>query len=172
MSGLIFQQLACGRCNSKSRSFFPWVGSAPMSWQKYLRADNRPTEVANSADRRTKRLLTPQLGLLYMDALTTPDGRYLIVRGRLWRTANPGLSAQERERLVHELMDARRAVKVAKAAGSSDDLSKARRAVRLGSASGGRFGGRTAPKTSIATWSATLPTQSGSTLRVLKRKID
>ncbi|MCW0403223.1 hypothetical protein [Xanthomonas sacchari] len=64
-----------------------------------------------------------------MDVLTTPDGRYLIVRGRLWRTANPALSAQERERLVHELMDARRAVKAAKAAGDSDDLAKARRAV-------------------------------------------
>ncbi|MCW0435137.1 hypothetical protein [Xanthomonas sacchari] len=64
-----------------------------------------------------------------MDALTTPDGRYLIVRGRLWRTANPALSAQERERLVHELMDARRAVKAAKANGDSDDLAKARRAV-------------------------------------------
>ncbi|WP_081047858.1 hypothetical protein [Xanthomonas translucens] len=64
-----------------------------------------------------------------MDSLTTPDGRYLIVRGRLWRTANPALSAQERERLVHELMDERRAVKAAKAAGGSDDLVKARRAV-------------------------------------------
>ncbi|UYK83737.1 hypothetical protein NG827_14845 [Xanthomonas sacchari] len=64
-----------------------------------------------------------------MDVLTTPDGRYLIVRGRLWRTANPALSAQERERLVHELMDARRAVKAAKATGDSDDLAKARRAV-------------------------------------------
>ncbi|UYK65060.1 hypothetical protein NG831_12475 [Xanthomonas sacchari] len=64
-----------------------------------------------------------------MDVLTTPDGRYLIVRGRLWRTANPALSAQERERLVHELMDARRAVKAAKATGGSDDLAKARRAV-------------------------------------------
>ncbi|WP_058361403.1 hypothetical protein [Xanthomonas translucens] len=64
-----------------------------------------------------------------MDVLTTPDGRYLIVRGRLWRTANPCLTAQERERLVHELMDARRAVKAAKAAGGSDDLAKARRAV-------------------------------------------
>ncbi|KII96443.1 hypothetical protein DGN16_17295 [Xanthomonas citri pv. fuscans] len=64
-----------------------------------------------------------------MDVLTTPDGRYLVVRGRLWRTANPALSALERKRLVHELMDARRAVKAAKAAGSSDELAKARRSV-------------------------------------------
>ena len=47
----------------------------------------------------------------------TPDGRYLVVRGRLWRCANPGLPADERERLVRELMAARRAVRGAKALG-------------------------------------------------------
>jgi hypothetical protein len=41
----------------------------------------------------------------------TPDGRYLIVRGRLWRAANPGLAESDRKDLVAELMDARRAVK-------------------------------------------------------------
>lgn len=40
--------------------------------------------------------------------LRTPDGRYLVVRGRLWRTTNPQLPAAERERLVARLMDARR----------------------------------------------------------------
>ena len=40
----------------------------------------------------------------------TPDGRYLVVRGRLWRKSNPALSADERERLVGELMRARRAL--------------------------------------------------------------
>jgi hypothetical protein len=44
----------------------------------------------------------------------TPDGRYLIVRGRLWRTSNPRLSADRRQALVDELMAARRAVAVAK----------------------------------------------------------
>ncbi len=39
----------------------------------------------------------------------TPDGRYLVVRGRLWRTSNPNLSASLRSRLVAELMNARRA---------------------------------------------------------------
>lgn len=43
--------------------------------------------------------------------LMTPDGRYVVVRGRLWRASNPSLSADERQRLVDELMDARRAVK-------------------------------------------------------------
>ena len=40
----------------------------------------------------------------------TPDGRYFVVRGRLWRRSNPELSEDERQRLVGELMDARRAV--------------------------------------------------------------
>lgn len=39
----------------------------------------------------------------------TPDGRYFMVRGRLWRTSNPALPAEEWTRLVRELMDARRA---------------------------------------------------------------
>ena len=39
----------------------------------------------------------------------TPDGRYFVVRGRLWRRSNPALAEAERERLVHELMLARSA---------------------------------------------------------------
>lgn len=61
--------------------------------------------------------------------LTTPDGRYLIVRGRLWRTSNPHLSDDQREALVHDLMDARRAVKRAKKSGDPKDMSKARAGV-------------------------------------------
>jgi hypothetical protein len=40
---------------------------------------------------------------------TTPDGRYFVVRGRLWRCTNPSLSAETKEILVRELMQARRA---------------------------------------------------------------
>ena len=40
----------------------------------------------------------------------TPDGRYFVSKGRLWRTTNPNLPEEERERLVKELMDARRDV--------------------------------------------------------------
>lgn len=47
----------------------------------------------------------------------TPDGRYIVVDGVLWRATNPGLSDAERERHVHALMDARRAVGAAKRAG-------------------------------------------------------
>ncbi|MBZ4691064.1 MAG: hypothetical protein JG765_2315 [Cereibacter sp.] len=49
--------------------------------------------------------------------LLTPDQRYIVVRGRLWRAANPGLAEAERARLVAGLMAARRAVRTAKAAG-------------------------------------------------------
>jgi hypothetical protein len=43
----------------------------------------------------------------------TPDERYFVVRGRLWRKSNPALSADVRERLVKELSSARRAVRSA-----------------------------------------------------------
>ena len=44
----------------------------------------------------------------------TPDGRYFVVRGRLWRKSNPALDDATRERLVKDLMSARRAVRDAK----------------------------------------------------------
>src|SRR5688500_16516871 len=49
----------------------------------------------------------------------TPDGRYFVVRCRLWRRANPALSETERTTLVQRLMTARRAVGAARRA--SDD---------------------------------------------------
>jgi hypothetical protein len=45
---------------------------------------------------------------------STPDGRYFVVRGRLWRLSDPNLSTETRERLVKELMSARRGVRDAK----------------------------------------------------------
>jgi hypothetical protein len=59
----------------------------------------------------------------------TPDGRYFVVRGRLWRRANPALPPEERERLVAELMRARRAVGEARRAGDAHGERHARRAV-------------------------------------------
>ncbi|MHC4042854.1 hypothetical protein [Bradyrhizobium sp. 23AC] len=46
----------------------------------------------------------------------TPDGRYFVVRGRLWRMARRDLGEQERSELVKRLMAARRAVRNAKVA--------------------------------------------------------
>lgn len=39
----------------------------------------------------------------------TPDGRYFVVKGRLWRCTNPSLPPETKELLVSELMRARRA---------------------------------------------------------------
>lgn len=49
-----------------------------------------------------------------------------MVRGRLWRTSNPALPDTQRQRLVTQLMDARRAVKDALASGDEQDLRDAR----------------------------------------------
>lgn len=64
------------------------------------------------------------------EPLTTPDGRYLIVRGRLWRCANPALSEEERQALVRQLMRARRAVAAARRQQDEAALRAARAAVQ------------------------------------------
>ena len=59
-------------------------------------------------------------------AVRTPDGRYLVVRGRLWRCSDPGLSEVLREALTRELMAARRAKGVAMRAGDAAGREAAR----------------------------------------------
>lgn len=59
----------------------------------------------------------------------TPDGRYFVVRGRLWRCSNPALSSADRDRLTHELMDGRRAKKAAMKIGDQTAREVARAAV-------------------------------------------
>lgn len=59
----------------------------------------------------------------------TPDGRYFVVRGRLWRCANPSLSEAARQHLVDELMSARRAVGQALKAADAGALRQSRAAV-------------------------------------------
>ena len=59
----------------------------------------------------------------------TPDGRYIVVRGRLWRRANPDLPEAERQAHVTALMTARRAVRSALADGDTNALRAARSAV-------------------------------------------
>jgi hypothetical protein len=57
----------------------------------------------------------------------TLDGRYLVVRGRLWRASNPALDPALRQELVDTLMAARRAVR--DAAGDPVRTRAARQAV-------------------------------------------
>jgi hypothetical protein len=59
----------------------------------------------------------------------TPDGRYFVVRGRLWRMANPGLDEAERAKRVGRLMEARRAVCGARKAAAPNAEAAAHRAV-------------------------------------------
>jgi hypothetical protein len=61
--------------------------------------------------------------------LTTPDGRYHVIQGRLWRAPNPALPAEEKVRHMRELLNGRRALKAAKAAGDETAISAARRLV-------------------------------------------
>ena len=57
--------------------------------------------------------------------IQTPDRRYIVVSGRLWRATNPKLTDQEREKLMKELMTARREVRST----DPDKKAAARRAV-------------------------------------------
>ena len=61
-----------------------------------------------------------------MPVPVTPDGRYLVVRGRLWRRSDPRLDPAERERLTRELMAARRAKGQAMRAGDDEAREAAR----------------------------------------------
>ena len=51
---------------------------------------------------------------------TTPDGRYFVVRGRLWRCSDPALAPERRADLTRTLMAARRAVGAALRAHDGD----------------------------------------------------
>jgi hypothetical protein len=57
---------------------------------------------------------------------TTPDGRYFVVRGRLWRCSNPGLTQDVRTALTQKLMSARRDKGRAMRAGDADARDAAR----------------------------------------------
>ncbi len=75
-----------------------------------------------------------------MNPLVTPDGRYIIVRGRLWRAANPNLPLEVHAGLVSALMDARRRVKSATRQQDADLLAAARAAVDAAKVSLGERG--------------------------------
>ncbi len=100
----------------------------------------------------------------------TPDGRYFVVRGRLWRCADPTLAEDERARLVRALMHARRAVGVARRASDAEAGQVARAAVDAAKRALGERGPvwwtdgapdynrRMARNTPYAEWYAALPT--------------
>lgn len=59
----------------------------------------------------------------------TSDGRYFVVRGRLWRSLNPALSAEERQHWTAALMQARRAKGVSMRSGDLEARERARQQV-------------------------------------------
>ena len=65
-----------------------------------------------------------------MTAPVTPDGRYIVVEGRLWRSSDLALPAEARQGFVDELMEARRAVRSALKTEDPDALKSARSRVQ------------------------------------------
>ena len=59
----------------------------------------------------------------------TPDGHHVVIDGRKWRATNPNLPPEERQKLVNELMSARRAVGAALKAGDAEAEKAARHRV-------------------------------------------
>jgi hypothetical protein len=62
---------------------------------------------------------------------TTPDRRYFVVKGKLWRCSNPNLDEATRSQLVQDLMSARRAVKQALQQNDQSALKTARHQVNV-----------------------------------------
>ena len=61
----------------------------------------------------------------------TDDGRFIVVDGRRWRTADPKLPDDVRERLLHHLGVGRSGVRTAKSAGDDAAVAAARARVQL-----------------------------------------
>lgn len=105
----------------------------------------------------------------------TPDGRYFVVRGRLWRRSNPDLPEECRTELVRALMEARRRVRSAKGLGEDgrDALAEARTMVDAAKTALGERGAvwwddgapdenrRLVRNTAYAAWFAVLPEGDG-----------
>ncbi len=62
--------------------------------------------------------------------LTTPDGRYTVVQGRLWRAPNPSLAAAGKVCHTRELLNGRRALKTAKTVADEAAIAAARAMIR------------------------------------------
>lgn len=105
------------------------------------------------------------------DHPVTPDGRYFVVRGRLWRRSDPALDPVIRQRHVNALMNARRAVRAALTAKDDLALRRARADVQAAKISLGERGPvwwsdgardvnrRMAVNTVYADWFRSLPDQ-------------
>ena len=94
----------------------------------------------------------------------TPDARYFVVRGKLWRMPNPNLSPARKSTLVSELMKAHSAVRSAKLAvtrGKKPPPIAPSMSSSESSASVARCGGRTERRILTARRSRILHMQNG-----------
>ena len=74
--------------------------------------------------------------------LTTPDGRYFVLQGRLWRASNPTLAAERKVKYMRDLLNGRRALKAAKLAGDEAAITAARHLVAADVVRAGEPGAR------------------------------
>ncbi|GAB3263854.1 hypothetical protein GCM10027425_28500 [Alteromonas gracilis] len=75
-----------------------------------------PPTTGRGMRRRTQIAARPRRDILGPVPELTPDGHHIVVDGRRWRATDPHLSESVRERLVAELMRARRLVRTDAAA--------------------------------------------------------
>jgi hypothetical protein len=110
--------------------------------------------------------VAPEVGLAAVQHPVTPDGRYFVVRGRLWRMANPGLDETERSDLVQQLGAARRAVRDAKQSADREAKAAAHKVVdevkRSLDERGPVWWGDGARRISTDTWRRIRPTPNGT----------
>jgi hypothetical protein len=66
---------------------------------------------------------------LTKETIKTPDERYLVIKGRLWRCSDPSLPESVYQEQVKRLMAARRMVRDAKASGDESQERDARQQV-------------------------------------------
>ena len=100
----------------------------------------------------------------------TPDGRYFVVKGRLWRCTNLSLPPETMAILVKELMNARRAKGEAMRKGDTAGREQARQKVdlvkhQLGER--GPFWWMDSAQTGIDIWRSILPMPIGSSAHPL-----
>lgn len=104
------------------------VGPAPVcdiSCTRYF----EPRDLRKASRRHPSKYPVIKHSQSVMRYPTTPDGRYFVVRGRLWRCTDPSLTEDERSRLRRELMRHRSEVGRARRASDEDAEAAARRRV-------------------------------------------
>ncbi len=110
---VIWYRQFCGECHDVQLSR---AARRPKTSDAGVQAGGDAVELHFGHDHRRQRRKAVHL-MAGLKHPVTPDGRYFVVRGRLWRLANPSLSSATRSALVSELMTARSAVRSAKLGG-------------------------------------------------------